>query len=54
MLVRRFAVVCFVLMLFGMWFSSIVAGTERYSPVHAGQPACLIVDSPLCRTLVSY
>lgn len=53
MLVRRFTIVCFILMLFGMWFASMVARFERPVQVNA-RNACVLVDSPICRSLVSY
>lgn len=46
---RGFAVVCILLTLFGMWFSSLVASVER--PQAVRHTACLLGEPAVCRGL---
>ncbi len=48
MLARRFALVCILLTLFGMWFSSLVAGLERPQTAYGANPLCALERHALC------
>lgn len=51
MLARRFAIICLVIMLFGMWFSALVANADRRLPTYRTHAACILSDTPACRAL---
>lgn len=47
----RFAILCMLLTLFGMWFSALVAGSERPQTVYRSLNSCLFDESALCRAI---
>ncbi|MEZ5810917.1 MAG: hypothetical protein R3D45_05815 [Rhizobiaceae bacterium] len=47
MLFRRFTIICLLLTIFGMWFATVAANSERRTGTTHGV-SCILQSSPAC------